>query len=185
MMGEALGHKFGQTLGEYCEKAIEPLLQTFADKHSLYLDKQGIRPARSGKKVKWLDSYGNSHDLDYVLERGGTANKIGTPVGFIESAWRRYTKHSRNKAQEIQGAIMPVCDKHRYCAPFKGCFLVGEYTSGAREQLLSMNFHLLHFDYQTIVEAFKIVGIDASFNEGTSDAEFSNKQRKWERLSDK
>lgn len=182
-MSEALGHKFGQTLGDYCERAIEPLLQEFADRHGLYLDKQGTRTARTGKKVKWLDNYGNSHDLDFVLERGGSAEKIGTPVAFIESAWRRYTKHSRNKAQEIQGAIMPVCDRHRYCAPFKGCFLAGEYTAGAREQLASMNFRLLHFDYPTIIEAFKTVGIDARFDEGTSDAEFTEKQSKWEKLS--
>jgi hypothetical protein len=182
-MSEALGHKFGQTLGEYCEKAIEALLQEFADEYGLYLDKQGARSARPGKKVKWLDGYGNSHDLDYVLERGGSVQKIGTPVAFIESAWRRYTKHSRNKAQEIQGAIMPLCDRHRFCAPFKGCFLVGEYTSGAREQLASMQFRLLHFDYPTIVAAFATVGIDARFDEGTTDAEFRAKQKKWGKLS--
>ena len=94
-MAKAAGHKFGQFIGEYCEKAIEPLLKEFADKHGLFLDKAGNRPARSGKKVKWIDSYGNSHNLDYVLERGGTPEKVGTPVAFIESAWRRYTKHSR------------------------------------------------------------------------------------------
>ena len=182
-MGEALGHMFGQSLGEYCEQAIEPLLRDFADKHGLYLDKQGSRAARLGKKVKWRDSYGNSHDLDFVLERSGTADKIGVPAAFIESAWRRYTKHSRNKAQEIQGAILPLCDTHRNCAPFKGCFLVGEYTAGAREQLISLNFHLLHFDYPTIIEAFKEVGIDASFSESTSDREFRDKRRKWGRLS--
>jgi hypothetical protein len=184
-MGEAKGHKFGQTVGTYCEHAIEPILQTFADKHGLFLDRQGDRPARRGKKVKWLDSYGNSHDLDYVLERGGTPERIGTPVAFIESAWRRYTKHSRNKAQEIQGAVMPVRDRHRYCAPFMGCLLVGEYTAAARQQLISLGFHLLHFDYATIVEAFKTVGIDASYDETTSDDEFARKQRKWDRLTNK
>jgi hypothetical protein len=111
-MAEAAGHRFGQLIGEYCEKAVEPLLKEFADRHGLFLDKAGDRPARSGKKVKWIDSYGNSHNLDYVLERGGTPEKVGTPVAFIESAWRRYTKHSRNKAQEIQGAILPIRDKH-------------------------------------------------------------------------
>jgi hypothetical protein len=182
-MGEAKGHKFGQCLGDYCERAIEPLLQEFADKHDLYLDKKGARQARKGKKVQWLDMYGNSHDLDYVIERGGTAGRIGTPVAFIESAWRRYTKHSRNKAQEIQGAIMPLRDRHRYSAPFMGCFLVGEYTSGAREQLRSLGFRLIHFDYPTILEAFKTIGIDARFDETTSDREFAAKQKKWDRLS--
>ena len=45
---------------------------------------------------------GNVHDLDYVFEQGGTEATIGQPKAFIEIAWRRYTKHSRNKAQEIQ-----------------------------------------------------------------------------------
>src|SRR2546423_10453545 len=106
-MAEAAGHKFGQFIGEYCESAIEPLLQEFADKYGLFLDKKGPRPARSGKKLRWVDSYGNGHDLDYVLERGGTPEKVGTPIAFIESAWRRYTKHSKNKAQESQGAVLP------------------------------------------------------------------------------
>ena len=72
-MAEAKGHKFGQALGEWCEHAIEPLLTEFAASHGLYLDKKGPRTARKGKKVQWEDSYGNTHDLDYVLERGGGA----------------------------------------------------------------------------------------------------------------
>ncbi len=105
-MAEASGHKWGQFIGEFCESAIEPLLQAFAVQHGLFLDKKGIRPARPGKKLNWMDSFGNSHDLDYVLERDGAPEKIGTPIAFFESAWRRYTKHSRNKAQEIQGPLV-------------------------------------------------------------------------------
>ena len=51
-MAEAAGHRWGQFVGEYCESAIEPLLQGFADKHGLFLDKKGPRPARSGKKLQ-------------------------------------------------------------------------------------------------------------------------------------
>jgi hypothetical protein len=40
-MAEAAGHKWGQFIGEYCESALEPLLQEFANKHGLYLDKKG------------------------------------------------------------------------------------------------------------------------------------------------
>ncbi len=127
-MAEAAGHKFGQFIGEYCEALVEPLLQEFAAKHNLFLDKKGTRPARSGKKVRWVDSYGNRHELDYVLERGGAPEKVGTPVAFIESAWRRYTKHSRNKAQEIQGAVLPLAVKHHFSSPMLGCILAGVYT---------------------------------------------------------
>lgn len=53
---------------------------------------------------------GNAHDLDFVLERGGSDDKIGMPAAFIETAWRRYTKHYRNNAQEIQGALEPLAE---------------------------------------------------------------------------
>ncbi len=178
-MAEAAGHKWGQFIGEYCESAIEPLLRAFADKHGLFLDIKGPRPARSGKKLSWTDSFGNGHDLDYVLERGGTPQKIGTPVAFIESAWRRYTKHSRNKAQEIQGAILPIADKHRFCAPMLGCILAGDYTLGALNQLRSIGFKVLHLTYDSVIEAFASVGIDASYDESTPDSDHEAKMRRW------
>lgn len=103
-MAESPAHRFGQIVGEVLESAIIPLLDSFANTHGLYLDKKGPRPGRAGKKCSWVDLNKNTHDLDYVLERGGTLQKRGIPAAFIETAWRRYTKHSRNKAQEIQGA---------------------------------------------------------------------------------
>src|SRR5580704_10035669 len=181
-MAEAAGHKFGQFIGEYCESAVEPLLQEFADKYGLFLDKKGPRPARSGKKLRWVDSYGNGHDLDYVLERGGAPEKIGTPVAFIESAWRRYTKHSKNKAQEIQGAVLPIADKHVFSAPMLGCILAGVYTAGALEQLKSVGFKVLYFSYDSVVEAFRSVGVDARFDESTPDADFGKKMRRWAKV---
>ena len=54
---------------------------------------------------------------DYVLERGGTDTVRGLPAAFIETAWRRYTKHSRNKAQEIQGAVLALAHAKRLPAP--------------------------------------------------------------------
>ena len=87
----------------------------------------------------------NSHDLDFVLERGGTPDKIGMPVAFIETAWRRYTKHSRNKAQEIQGALEPLAETYRHLAPFKGAVLAGVFTEGALTQLRSLGFTVLYF----------------------------------------
>jgi hypothetical protein len=182
-MAEAAGHKFGQFVGEYCEAALEPLLQDFADKHGLFLDKKGLRPARTGKRLRWVDSFGNGHDLDYVLERGGSPEKVGTPVAFIESAWRRYTKHSRNKAQEIQGAILPIAEKHQFSAPLLGCILAGVYTAGALEQLKSVGFKVLYFNYDSVIEAFKSAGADARFDEATPDAEFDKKLKKLAKLS--
>jgi hypothetical protein len=78
-MAESPAHRFGQIIGEVLEASIRPLLVRFASKHGLYLDRKGPRPARPGNKVMWKDKNGNQHDLDFVLERGGTADKIGTP----------------------------------------------------------------------------------------------------------
>lgn len=119
-MAEAPGHRLGQIIGDTLEDAIKPVLQAFADVHGLYLDSKGTRQARSGVKCSWTDDLGNSHDLDFVLERGGSSNEVGLPAGFIETAWRRYTKHSRAKAQEIQGAVLPLLAKYAQLKPFVG-----------------------------------------------------------------
>jgi hypothetical protein len=178
-MAESLAHTFGQIIGNVLEDAIEPALRKFANEHGLYLDKKGPRKAREGKKVTWTDLYGNSHDLDFVLERGGTDKVIGTPVAFIETAWRRYTKHSRNKAQEIQGAIQVLALTHKYSCPFTGAILAGVFTNGALNQLKSLGFHIMFFPYDSIIRAFQTVGIDASFDEDTPEKEFRKKINRW------
>jgi hypothetical protein len=179
-MAESPAHRFGQIIGDVLEEAIEPLLREFATEHGLYLDKRGDRPARRGRKVTWKDLNGNSHDLDYVLERGGTPIEIGTPVAFIETAWRRYTKHSRAKAQEIQGAILPLKATYSSASPFIGAVLAGVFTSGSRAQLNSLGFTILFFSTADVVTAFEEVGIDARSTEATLDSEFAAKVRAWE-----
>jgi hypothetical protein len=183
-MATSPSHKWGQIIGqEFLEVATEPLMRDVAVKHGLYLDQKGLRPARTGKKISWIDLYGNTHDLDFVLERGGSENTLGTPVAFVETAWRRYTKHSRNKAQEIQGAILPLIAKHQAHAPFIGVILAGEFTEGALTQLKSLGFRVLYFPYRTIITAFQSVGIDADFGEDTPDAACKLKIQAWQRLS--
>ncbi len=174
-MAESPAHRFGQIVGEIIEQAVEPLLSSFAKRHSLYLDKKGARPCRKGRKCRWTDYNGNKHDLDFVLERGGSPTKEGMPVAFIETAWRRYTKHSRNKAQEIQGAIEPLAETYRGVRPFKGAILAGVFTTGALAQLTSLGFTILYVPSETIVSVFRRFGIDASSQETTAHAEFQKK----------
>src|SRR5438309_831728 len=107
-MAKSLAHKWGQLLGDLSQLALYDPLAAIAKRHGVYLDRAGARPARANqKRLRWKDCYGNFHDLDYVLERGGTDEKIGTPAAFIEVAWRKGTRHSKNKAQEIEGAVRP------------------------------------------------------------------------------
>ncbi|MEH2073166.1 MAG: hypothetical protein V7K57_01885 [Nostoc sp.] len=182
-MAESFSHKWGQILGHFIQEFIRETLQQVADEHGFYLDSQRKRNARITKKVSWQDRYGNYHDLDYVLERGGTEDILGLPVAFIETAWRRYTKHSRNKVQEIEGALIPLADTYSHLNPFLGAILAGVFTQGALDQLESKGFKILYLKYENIVKSFTSVGINASFNESTLEAEFQNKIEQWKKLS--
>ncbi len=182
-MAQSPSHKLGQIIGDVVEASVEPLLAGFAGTHGLYLDRKGPRPARRGKKVSWKDMYGNTHELDYVLERDGTHDEIGTPVAFIEVAYRRYTKHSRNKAQEIQGAVLPLKTTYSNVAPFIGAVLGGVFTDGALAQLRSRGFTVLYYGWQAIVSAFRRVGVDVDYDEDTPDEDSWAKVQSWEALS--
>lgn len=87
-MANSPSHRFGQIIGDLLEEIMAPQLADFCAKRGLYLDKKGDRgAARGGKKVSWLDKFGNTHDLDFVIEKGGTAHQLGRPLAFIEAAF--------------------------------------------------------------------------------------------------
>ncbi len=177
-------HRFGQIIGELLEDAVRTVLIPFAKNKGLYLDQIGKRPCRNGtKKCTWTDLNGNKHDLDFVLERGGTPQKLGTPVAFIETAWRRYTKHSKNKAQEIQGAILPLAATYGNAGPFTGAVLGGVFTSSALTQLRSLGFQIVYISYENIIAVLNTYGIDAEYDQDTPDAEFTKKINRFEALT--
>lgn len=183
-MAQSPSHRFGQIIGDLLERAIRPILEAVAENLRLYLDGKGKRKARAAKhKVAWVDGKGNTHDLDYVFESGGSDEQFGLPRAFIEIAWRRYTKHSRNKAQEIQGAILPLAERYSECHPFLGVVLGGVFTAGSLNQLRSHGFTVLYFPYESIVAAFASVGIDAAFDEGTPDSSLRKKVGQYGKLN--
>lgn len=186
-MAESLAHRWGQIIGDGFEMFVRNILGEVAQRHGLYLDFKRPRKARAGQgKVTWQDGYGNKHDLDYVLERGGTEDALGVPIAFIESAWRRYTKHSKNKVQEIEAAVMPIALTFSRHQPFCGAVLAGEYTRNAIQQLESKGFGVLHIPYDSILAAFRELGIDASSEDGaggTTEKQFREKIAKWESLT--
>lgn len=183
-MAQSPAHRFGQIIGETLERAVRPILEAVATDMNLYLDLKGERKARGTKrKVVWVDGKGNAHDLDYVFESGGDTETIGSPRAFIEIAWRRYTKHSRAKAQEIQGAILPLAERYSDCHPFLGVVLAGVFTDGSLSQLRSHGFTVLHFSYESIIAAFASEGINAAYDEDTSDSVLRRKVKQYERLA--
>jgi hypothetical protein len=183
-MALSYAHKLGQIIGNALEIAIEPFLRNFADENKLYFDKKEYRRARGGTKVTWVDINGNKHDLDFVLEEGGTSGKIGKPVAFIECAWRRYTKHSRNKSQEIQGAIVPLFEKYKTVNPFIGVVLAGEFTGNSLKQLESLGFKILFISSDRIINAFSKSGINVKCGEDTSEEFFEKQISKYENLTE-
>jgi len=184
-MAVSFSHKFGQIIGDLLELAIQPHLEKFAKKNKLFLDKKGKRKARTGLKVSWSDGKGNKHDLDFVLERGGTENKIGQPVAFVESAWRRGTRHSKNKVQEIQAAINPIVLHNKSTICFKGAVLGGDFTNSSMSQLLSDGFAVLYFPTELFVKAFKKYNLDILSDDETEEAEFKTRILAWENFQKK
>ena len=169
-MVQSPSHKFGQLIGHSMETLVAVPLEKFARQFGVYLDhKDKVRPARSGKKVSWVDNKGNSHDLDFVIERGGNDETIGKPVAFIECAWRRYTKHSRNKAQEIQGALLPLAETFQHYDTFLGVILAGEFTEKSLAQLASHGFSILYFPYDQLVKAFQGLKVNIAYEESEPD----------------
>lgn len=178
-MAQSPSHQFGQVLGKLLEDIVlydilKPRIEKFAENKNHYLDYQKSRPARKGKKVTWEDKYGNKHDLDFVIEVGGTEEKIGLPIAFIESAWRRYTKHSKNKVQEIQGAILPIIQRYSQLNPFYGVVLAGDFTKPALEQLKNNGFAVIYIPYGDVVNAFESINFDIAFDEKTPDHLYKN-----------
>lgn len=182
-MADSPAHKLGQIIGDMLEALLRPPLERVAARHGLYLDYKHKREARGDKKkVAWTDAKGNVHDLDYVLEDGGSEKVVGVPRAFIESAWRRYTKHSRNKAQEIQGAVTPLASRYHASSPFLGVALAGVFTEGSLRQLRSHGFSVLFFPYKSVVDAFATQGVDVSFDEDTSVKKLAEKVAAYEAL---
>lgn len=184
-MAQSPTHKFGQIIGELLEKVLIPPLSEVADRHGLFLDYKHARAARNNrKKVQWTDSKGNTHDLDYVLEYGGSETTIGSPKAFIESAWRRYTKHSRNKAQEIHGAVSVLAETYQDFNPFLGVVLAGVFTDGSIQQLRSHGYSIVYCSYSMMIHAFAEVGIDASFDEDSKDSDVEAKVDQFKKLTE-
>lgn len=174
-MAKSESHTLGEFIGTFFEDLMKKPVMEFAKKNNLYFDTYGERTARPSKKLTWTDVNGSKHDLDFVLEKDGTDETIGTPVAFIELAWRRYTKHSKNKVQEISGALNPICKQYDLIKPFKGAILCGHFTDNALEQLEKDGFSVLYIPFDKLVEAFKKYGFDIDFDEDTTESEFKKK----------
>ena len=175
-MAKSPSHQLGEFIGTFFEDLMKNPIRDFSKKYGLYFDTKGPRKARNNRKIlSWKDVHGNSHLLDFVIEKGGTENAFGEPIAFIELAWRNYTKHSKNKVQEISGAVNPISEKYKMTKPFKGAILSGVFTDASLNQLKSEGFHVLYIPTKKMVQAFSAHGLDIDYGEGTSEAEIKKK----------
>lgn len=172
-MANSPSHRLGELIGDFFEESIIEYLKPLVDKKGFYLDYRHPRKARNGgKEVVGIDEEGNKHKLDIVIEMDGSEDKMGNPKAFIEIAWRRYTKHSKAKAQEISGAILPLVKAHRQNCPFYAAVLSGEFTQNSIMQLESQGFYVVHIPYEDMCQLYKeAVGVEIAWEEDTPDAQ--------------
>lgn len=188
-MADAPGHLLGQLIGGILETATEPVLRELAAKHGLYVDTKGPRPGvRKGQLLTLLDSDGNKHDLDFVVERGGTAEGVGSYAAFVECAWRRLTKHSKAKAQEIQGAVLPLLSRWSNIGPIPAAVVAGKWSRPSIKQLETCGFVVLQLDFDSTVEVFEGFGINIKGPEDIPsdkipDSFWATQNQRWQALS--
>jgi len=157
------GHKLGQLIGDWYEEYfVLPLLQKIGISLNLFVDSRFInRKVREGK-ILWEDSDGNSVDYDYVLELGGSENQIGIPVAFIECFWRRGSRHSKDKARDDSGKLMPMRETYP-TARFLGIVAAGDFTRPARELVRSRGIDLFYVPKEKIIRAFDSCGLKIDY----------------------
>jgi len=148
------GHKLGLLIGDWFEQYfVLPLLSAAALKLQLFLDNRFVERAARGDKIIWQDEDGNSVDYDFVLEVNGTKTDKGVPVAFIESFWRRGSRHSKDKARDDSGKLMPMRETYP-TARFLGIVAAGDFTVPARELVRSRDIDLFYIPKDKIVGAF-------------------------------
>jgi len=182
------GHKLGQLIGDWYEEYfVLPLLKKAADALDLFVDSRFIeREVRDGK-ILWKDIDENSVDYDFVLELGGTREKLGAPVAFIECFWRRGARHSKDKARDDSGKLMPMRDTYP-TARFLGIVSAGDFTKPARDLVISREIDLFYVPKDKIVNAFSSCGLIMDYPDKLAeddkakivekfDQEFDNKKK--------
>lgn len=163
------GHKLGQLIGNWFEQYfVLPLLGQVTNELDLFLDHRfRQRAARSGKII-WVDVDGNEVDYDFVLELNGTETKMGIPVGFIESFWRRGSRHSKDKARDDSGKLMPMRETYP-TARFLGIVSAGDFTRPARELVINREIDLFYIPKDKIVKAFEANGLIMDYPDSTDE----------------
>lgn len=161
------GHKLGQLVGDWFQDFfVKPLLTDVAKELDLFLDYRDCKRNKSVRadKILWADEDGNQVDYDFVMELGGSARKRGIPVAFLECFWRRGSRHSKDKARDDSGKLMPMRATYP-TARFLGIVASGEFTQPARELVESRKINLLYIPKAKVIESFQKLGLEMDYND--------------------
>ncbi len=150
------GHKLGQLVGDWFEEHfVLPLLEQVADHLKLFLDHRfRNRKCRESERILWKDEDGNDVDYDFVMELDGSDDKKGIPVAFFECFWRRGARHTKDKARDDSGKLMPMREAYP-TARFLGIVAGGDFTAPARTLVQSRRIDLFYVPKAKIVSAFQ------------------------------
>lgn len=175
------GHKLGQLIGDWFEQHfVLPLLMKVGHELNLFVDCRFTpRPAR-GDRILWQDADKNSVDYDFVLELQGTTEEIGIPVAFIESFWRRGARHSKDKARDDTGKLLPMRAVYP-TARFLGIVAAGDFTAPARELVRSRDIDLFYVTKDKIVSAFAHHGLTIDYHDQSGERQKQQIARAFER----
>src|SRR5205085_3587055 len=86
-------------------------------------------------------------------ELGGTDDKMGIPVALFECFWRRGKRHSKDKARDDTGKLLPMREVHP-TARFLGIVAGGDFTAPARTLVQNRQIDLFYIPKTKIVAAF-------------------------------
>jgi hypothetical protein len=163
------GHKIGQLIGDWFEEELATyLLDRVASDLNLYLDHRfKNRQCRQGKII-WKDIDGSEVDYDFVLELNGTDTKKGIPLAFFETFWRRRSGHSRDKARDDSGKLLPMGETYP-TARILGILAAGDFTIPARDFIQSRGIDLFYIPKSHIYEAWAKEGIPMIYEDKASE----------------
>lgn len=165
------GHKLGQLVGDWYEKNIAAVVfESVAEDLGLYLDHRFKERSCRGGKILWNDLEGNSVDYDFVIELGGDDSAQGAPIAFFETFWRRGARHSKDKARDDSGKLLPMRDTYP-TARVLGIVSAGDFTKPAQEYVQSRGIDLFFIPKDSIVKAWANSGIQIDYLDGAKEEE--------------
>lgn len=163
------GHLLGQLIGDWWERyVVLPMLQAVAKDLDMFVDNRYVKRPCRGEKIHWKDYDGNIVDYDFVLEINGSSEKKGTPVAFMESFWRRGSRHSKDKARDDTNKLLPMRDTYP-SARFLAIAASGEFTEPAREYVKTRGVSLFFVPKAKIIEAFSLSGFNIDYSDRASE----------------